>query len=107
MKKIYEIRIKRLIGWGGSISDAALKAGDDVKDHVLMRAEAAAIRKFGCDFESRIKFVTNGAVRVLIDTTTGDEIIRLSHLQCNPLDEIKKTNQVILTIQYATWDDQQ
>ena len=107
MKKIYEIRIKRLIGWGGSISDAVLKAGDDVKDHVLMRAEAAALRKIGCDFESRIKFITEGAVRVLIDTTTGDEIVRFSHLQCNPFDEIKKTNQVILTVQYATWDDQQ
>ncbi|QXV76536.1 hypothetical protein bas12_0054 [Escherichia phage BrunoManser] len=105
--KLYEINVKRLIGWGGSISDAVLKAGEDLQPHVLERARAASLRKVGADFEDRVKYVYTESARILIDEPTGEEVIRFSPLQHNSYEDMKKTGKVVLSVQYATWDNKQ
>lgn len=103
-QQVFEIKCKRLIGWGGSVADRVEKAARDLSELAIERCHAACIRKYGATYEHKVKFICGSNWRALIDKDTGEDVIRFGAMASNNLLDIRKTQNAVVTMHYTTWD---
>lgn len=105
--KLFEIKIKRLIGWGDSVARNVESAGMEMQITLLDRVQAACLRKHGEGFEDKIVLREGKSSHSICSIEDDSEIIRCSKMTHNGFEDMQKRSEVRLLVQYWTWDGKQ